>query len=284
MPHQARRPSKKRSRHKRGGPAYALLCFILIVAAIVLALSVFFKISFIEVEGVTMYTESAIIATSGIEVGDNLFFMGKSEAIRNIFASCPYVEKVRIQRKLPDTLIIDITERQAVGVIRCAGEYWHIDRSGMLLEKSARTPAHIPLVLGIDLTAPAAGSPVAVDESQQDRLSAVQVLLNGLADYDLTKDTTEVDVSKPHELKLSYGQRFTVLLGSALELDIKLPFFVETLKQLPSSAHGSIDVSRASQRKASFIPAGGESTVPPPDDTESATDTDIQTDTEPEEE
>ncbi len=255
MPKKGHDSKKKRRRHKRGGPAYALLSFVLIVAAVALALSVFFKITHIEVEGAQVCRESDVIRASGIQEGDNLFFLSKSDAIRGIFEQFPYVKQVRILRKLPDILVLDITERKALGYVEQGGSYWLVDGTGLLLEKSVTRPEFdVPRVLGLSLINPTAGSPAVTPQEDQDRLTVLLALLGGLENQELLAGVSDVDVTKPHELKMEYDGRFTVLLGSSLDLEVKLPFFAETIKRLPSSARGTVDVSRAVQKKASYLP------------------------------
>lgn len=49
------------------------LTFFLVIVALVFIMSVFFKVSRIEVKGNSIYTTDEVIKASGIETGDNLF-------------------------------------------------------------------------------------------------------------------------------------------------------------------------------------------------------------------
>ena len=51
------------------------LTFFLVVVALIFIMSVFFKVSRIEVKGNSIYTADEVIKASGIEKGDNLFFI-----------------------------------------------------------------------------------------------------------------------------------------------------------------------------------------------------------------
>ena len=67
------------------------LTFFLVIVALVFIMSVFFKVSRIEVKGNSIYTADEVIKASGIETGDNLFF-GKVTAIDMSDAANPTFE------------------------------------------------------------------------------------------------------------------------------------------------------------------------------------------------
>ena len=106
------RRSRRNRRRSRGRFAflYRLLCFVLICAAIVGALVLFFKVDTISVSGNDRYSRETILAASGVSEGDNLFLLNKYDAAARITEALPYVESVRLSRKLPGTLRIDIVE------------------------------------------------------------------------------------------------------------------------------------------------------------------------------
>ena len=97
------RRSRRNRRRRRGRFAflYRLLCFVLICAAIVGALVLFFKVDTISVSGNDRYSRETILAASGVSEGDNLFLLNKYDAAAKITEALPYVESVRLSRKLP---------------------------------------------------------------------------------------------------------------------------------------------------------------------------------------
>jgi len=265
MPQQGYR--KKRARRKRRSAAYALLSIVLITAAVGLALSFFFNINRIEVNGSAIYTDSAVIAASGIKEGDNLFFINRGAALRNIFEDFPYVHEVRLVRRLPGTLVINVTERESLGLVAHETGHWLIDGTGRLLEQvSGRSVTGKPVVTGLTLLSPAAGTDAAAPREQEERLRALLLILDGLKQQELLSRVSLVDVSKTHELHLSYEEeRFDVLLGDTADLDVKLSFLLAAIGELPASARGTLDVSgAAAQRKASYIPQASRPPSPEP--------------------
>ena len=99
-----RRHSNRRRRRGNFGFLYKLLSVLVICAAVVMALTLFFRVDTIEVTGTERYTEKDVIEASGIQLGDNLFLLNKYEAARSIAEQLPYIdiEDIRIRRELPD--------------------------------------------------------------------------------------------------------------------------------------------------------------------------------------
>ena len=65
------------------------LTFFLVIVAIIFVMSVFFKITKIEVRGNSLYSADEIIAASGIEKGDNLFFINRIAAGSRVVVKLP---------------------------------------------------------------------------------------------------------------------------------------------------------------------------------------------------
>ena len=66
----ARRKRRGRRRRGRFGILYKVLSFFLILAAIVTGCIVFFRVNEIVVVGETRYSETEIIAATGVELGE----------------------------------------------------------------------------------------------------------------------------------------------------------------------------------------------------------------------
>ncbi|MBQ5536117.1 MAG: FtsQ-type POTRA domain-containing protein, partial [Oscillospiraceae bacterium] len=64
----------------------------------------------IIITGNEHYTQEEILEASGLKQGDNLYLMNKYSVKEKIFSKLPFVEEVSINRRLPDTLLIDLRE------------------------------------------------------------------------------------------------------------------------------------------------------------------------------
>ena len=72
-----KRYGSRRRRRGRFTFLYKLLSVLIICAAIVAALTLFFKVETIEVMGESRYSEATILEAAGVSVGDNLYLLNK---------------------------------------------------------------------------------------------------------------------------------------------------------------------------------------------------------------
>lgn len=210
----AGRSSKRMRRRQRGrfGALYRLLSAILIIAAIVAACIVFFRVDHIEVEGANRYTAQEIIDATGIEMRENLFLINKNQAVIQVKNQLPYVNEISIRRQLPDTLVVTITESTPVAALSYDGEWWLLDAGAKLLERGGQDIAagHAQL-MGLTPLSPAVGKPLAVDESGSRRLDALEELLAALDTYGLAVQITDfIDCSADNAIRFGWNGTLTV--------------------------------------------------------------------------
>ena len=117
----ARGRTTHRRRRGRFSFLLRLLCTALVIAAVIGAVTLFFKAETIAVEGNRKYTEQEVIEAAGLHLGDNLYLMNKYDHAQAIFQNLPYVESASINRKLPDTLLIEVKECPAAASVPAEG-------------------------------------------------------------------------------------------------------------------------------------------------------------------
>lgn len=135
--------SKRRNRRRRRGRAsfpLRLLCLAVVIAAFLGALTMFFRIDMIVVEGNERYTEEQIIEAAGVQKEQNLVLLNKYKVKQSIFDTLPYVETVVINRKYPDALILTVTECTASAALTGENGTWLMSDEGKILERAAQIP------------------------------------------------------------------------------------------------------------------------------------------------
>ena len=105
-----------------------------LVAGLVVALLLFFNINKISVTGDSAYSSEEIIIASEIETGDNLIFLSKSRVNKLITEKLPYVGSIKLRRRLPAHLEIQVIKTDAVYGVAQNGYYTLLDRDGKVLE------------------------------------------------------------------------------------------------------------------------------------------------------
>ena len=247
--------AKKRRKYTRkkgiGRIIYGPVAFLLILAVLFFGLSVFFKIEDFEVVGNKAYARSEIIEASGIKTGDNLFFVRKATASEKICEALPYIHDVKISKELPNTIILTVTENAPIASVLIGGEYWVIDSSAKVLEKTNLAIAdELIQIDGLHPETPVLNNKLAVPDEEKNSLRDLILILQSLMESDVYLGVTYLDVSNISRITFYYGGRFEILLGGANDVEYKMEMLQEVVSQLEENERGRIDLSRSNE--ASF--------------------------------
>jgi len=239
-----------------------LLTVTAVVMALVLGLSVFFKVERITVSGAGVYSAWTVREASGITEGDNLLTFSRARAGAQIKANLPYVKDVRFGIKLPDTVNIIIVEENVVYAIKDAnGQWWLMNSDGRVVEQCSNGKAsNYTQILGVTLDNPVAdqkgtateNAPTATDESGElipltvtgaQRLATALEILKALENNDIVGDAASVNVARLEDIVLWYGTRYQVNLGDSARLDYKINCMNDVILQLNEYQSGILDIS-----------------------------------------
>ena len=249
MPREGRQTQRRRK--KRRNPIISILSVFLICGALLLGISVFFKISVIRAEGSERYSQEQIISASEIKIGDNLFFVNKFDAISKIFKSLPYIDEVKISKELPNILVIEVTEAIPVAYVQNGENYWLIDKSCKLLEKVSHDGITGVNIIGLTPIQPVAGQKIEPGEAHKPKVEYVEAMLKELVKQDMLSKVTYMDVSNAGELTFDYRGRFKVKMGKNENIPKKLSQLDEYIQLLSPVATGTIDFPGS--KEARFI-------------------------------
>ena len=247
--------AKRRNRRRRRGRAsfpLRLLSLIIVVAAIVAALTMFFRIDTIVVEGNERYTDEQIIEAAGVQKEQNLVLLNKYDVKQAIFDALPYVETVVVNRKYPDTLLLTVTECVASAAIPGADGTWLMSDSGKILERTATVPDGCVRVTGCELSEPSVGAQAAFSEEESYKLDRLLALLRAAEEKQLLSMIGEVDLGDGTGITLTYLGRFTVKMPWDADLAYKLENLRTVVDVLEDNEAGTINLM--TDGKASFIP------------------------------
>ena len=229
------------------------IVFFLVIVAVIFVMSVFFRVSDIQVEGNVHYTDEEIIRAIDIEEGDNLFFYDRFSALSRVFAKLPYVEEVSIERILPNKVIISVTESQALAYIVLGEEKWTIDHSCKVLGKA--TQDELGGLIPIDGISPGTlmiGEELQTSDGNTEIVDYIAQVLYQLEERGLYRQVGRVDFSDPDDVEFTYADKYIIRIGGADKTEYKFGMIVSVMEQLLEGDVGIIDVSDGST--AHFTP------------------------------
>ncbi len=246
-----------------------LLTVTAVVVALVLGVSLFFRVETITVTGAEVYTAWAVREASGISEGDGLLTFSRARAGAQIKANLPYVKEVSFGIKLPDTVNIIIVEDDVVYAIQDQNaQWWLINSSGRVVDQTTNAKSsNYTQVLGVTLTDPvldeqgvateaAAATTTETDEAGEtvevvtpvsvtgaQRLKIALEILQALEDNDIVGEAASVNVASTEEIILWYGTRYQVNLGDSANLAYKIACMNDAIVQLSDYQSGILDIS-----------------------------------------
>lgn len=248
---------QKRDKEKNNGVrgfVFTSVSFIVICAALVLGMSVFFRVSNIEVVGADRYTKDEIVSASGIKDGDNLVFINRTAISERLYAKLMYIGDITIKRKLPNTVVIDISESGPIAVLESDSGLWLVDRNCRLAEQCQTQDAENYIkIIGLSGVNAKKGEIVSVEDEDKPKKDFVIAILSALTDKNMTGDVSSIDVSNVSNAELEYlDGRFVVKLGLNEKIEYKIGLLLGTVEKLDAKDTGSIDL--AQDKKAQFSP------------------------------
>lgn len=249
----ARRAKRKRKKTGEGSFIFGTLSFVVICAALIFAISVFFRVSNIEVSGAERYSAEEIIEASGIKEGASLVTLNCRSAADRVTSELIYAGRVQINRKMPNTVVITIRESDTVACVETDVGLWLIDNYCRLLEPVTKDgKADYIEVSGVSAVSPKAGSGMSVAAEDKSKVTYLEEILRALSDADIMKDVTSIDVSNTANARIDYLGRFKVKLGRNENTEYKLGLLKSAVAELTETEKGTFDLSE--NKKAGFSP------------------------------
>lgn len=242
-----------------------LATIVAVVLALMLGLSVFFKVERIEISGCAQYTPYQIQQASGVNEGDQLLTFSRAKAAGRIISELPYVKSVRIGISLPDTVKIEIVETEVTYALEAFdGIWWLMDSDGKLIEMAGEEALqNSTIVSGVLLKDPMAGEqaeayqtsqpptdaegntiPVTVTAAQ--RLTAVIDIAKNLERCGIIGDAASINVTDLYGIELWYGTKFQVLLGDSTDMGTKITYLKSIIDDYAANRpyeSGVLDIS-----------------------------------------
>lgn len=199
-----RKPINYRSIFKRGvrlvswGVVAAVVGVVGYEAYGVLARTTFLKLERIEVAGLKRLTREDVLTQSGVKVGDDMLALRLSR-IGEQLAKNPWVEKVKVKRYFPRSLVVEIAEREPVAVVNM-GYLYYLDKNGDIFK---------PLTEGDRLDYPVLTG-FSEEDMGKDPVGSKEALKVTLALLSLLKKGTVFGLADVSEIHYDKGYGFTL--------------------------------------------------------------------------
>ena len=239
---------KKRRRSRTVGTAILLFAVFLLIGSIV-----FFRVRNIEVHGAAEYSSGEIPEASGVKHGENLLFTRGSAVSDRLFDALPYLESVRVTKKLPGTIVITVTERRPVACIFTGGSWWLIDSSCKVLEQTNSGGIQDCIVIeGLAVERPEIGEVLTAGAGDTITGDALGEVLTALTEWGFDDKITNLQAGSLSAISFVYDGRIRVDLGTYIDAERKLGLMNGIVSDLEAGVSGALDLSRGDEGR--FVP------------------------------
>lgn len=218
----------KREKKIRSIMFWTTILIIIIVAIILFIMSDVFNISKITVINNKKISADEIVQASTLQVNENRFKKSKHKLINNI-KTLPYIESIKITKKMNGEIVLDVTEREATYMLIYEGKYAYINNQGYILEIS-EIPQTLPILTGYKTTNINPGNRLEVEDLK--RLDTVIEILQRAKEQNIANLISEINIENDGNFILNIpSQLKTIEFGEPKNINVKILKIVEVLKK-----------------------------------------------------
>mgnify|MGYP004449380289 CR=1 FL=1 len=204
---------------------------ILVIGGIAFALiSPIFNIKQINVLNNEKVSSDTVISLSGLATNENIFKYITITTISKIKEE-PYIENVKIKRKIPNTVEIEVLERKPKYCIKLLESYVFINEQGYLLEISEQTN-DMPEIRGITTKEEELIPGARLNNDDLYTLEDIIKITNSVEKFSTIGKITTIDIDDKNEYSIYIAnEKKTIHLGDCNGLNDKMRNCVQIIEK-----------------------------------------------------
>ena len=218
-----REEMKKKKRMKKIKIVLELIMILgLVSGAIVFAMtSPIFNIKEIVVINNVNVSSEEIISLSELQTGENLFKFLKT-GVRNKIKENPYVEDIKIRRKIPSIVEINVIEREPKYSIDFMEKFAYINTQGYILEISDENK-NLPVIRGITTAEEQIVPGNRLDNNDLIMLEDIIKIMNIAKEDGLSEKVSSINIIEKNNYSIDIEEeKKTIYLGDNTNLENKM--------------------------------------------------------------
>ena len=179
-----------------------------------------FGVKDIDVNGTRHLTNDDVAREAGLALGANIFTVDLEAARQKLLAD-PWISDATLGRRLPGTILVQVTEREA-GALVALGETYLASRTGEIFKTiDARDPVDLPIITGM--------KPDLVAEDREGAARTIRRAIDLANEYEHGPLGGKAELQEIHVVS---GTSLTLIVGkSALALVLGEPPYRKKLEQ-----------------------------------------------------
>lgn len=217
----------------------AILLLAIIIGGITFTMvSPIFNIKDIQVSNNNKVSADTIISLSELKTEENIFRFSSQKAINKIKEN-PYIKSVKIHRKLPNTIQIEVEEREQTYSADFLGKYAYLDKQGYILQIGEDNNQKV-ILQGIATPEEQVVEGERLNEEDLEKLEDVIKIMNAAKEYNLDTKVKSIDISDKNEYSIYLEEeKKKVYLGDNTNLSNKM-LYVNAIIEAEKEKTGEI--------------------------------------------
>lgn len=221
--------------------------FILALAAFFFLQSSFFRVNKIEVHNMKQLTREQIVSLSGLTPGVNIFKADLKQAQSKI-ALNPMVSSVEITRKLPRTIVVNVTERKSLALIPDKGSFIIVGEDGFCLATTKNlNTVNMPLITGLTPKGSVPGKKISDEKIK----TALDYLLT--MSLNLRASISEINLTDLNNVRVYMIDGTEIRFGDDSRIADKMKLYEEVIGQNYKNKIQYIDISYEGNPVIKFV-------------------------------
>lgn len=242
---------KKKKKNSFKVIKWTSIILILLGGTIYFLLSPYFNIKEIKATGNTKISDEELISLSGIQIEENTFKIINSKIVNNVKQNA-YVESVKIKRKLPSIIEIQISERTPTYMISLANAYVYINNQGYFLEVS-KEKLNLPILVGYSTKEGEihVGSRLCTEDLQ--KLNDVLQIIKVAESNEIKNLVTKINILNKNNYILELkSEKKNVHIGDCSNLSTKM-LYIKSILEENKNIEGEIFVNTDLNNKGAIF-------------------------------
>jgi cell division protein FtsQ len=206
---------------------------ISILSGFILSLPVW-QISSVKVTGINYLPEAKMISTAKIPRGENIFLVDLDE-VKARFSNVVQIKEIKIKRKLPSTIVIEIKERAPYAVVVIGGATFLVDEDGYIIASKSLSSSiykldisKYPVIRGVNKKNLEKG--MRLDEKDRTFVRAALEMLSKFIDI----SAIQIEVGNREDIVIYIEDILKVKIGGPGDIERK----IRTVKAMIDSVKG----------------------------------------------
>lgn len=208
---------------------YSFLLLLLIGAILYFLLSPVFNITNISVVNNSKITSQQIISLSGISIDENTFKIRLGQVEKQIKEN-PYIDTVKVSRKLPNEIQIEVTERTATYMLEFVNSVVYLNNQGYMLEVT-ENKIQAPIITGYATPTEEIKPGNRLCKEDLQKLEMVHRIMETANNYEIGDLITKIGIAdKNNYILYLEEEKKTVYLGNASNINTRIMYLKEIVE------------------------------------------------------